>query len=87
MIVQFIDFFRNRMKMTIRLCYGVLLFWVIFDILLGFAGEKEHAHTWVEVYFPGWWALFGFVSCTLIIYISKWFGHLGIMTREDYYDE
>jgi hypothetical protein len=22
----------------------------------------------------------------LIIILSKWFGHLGIMTREDYYD-
>ncbi len=33
------------------------------------------------------WSVFGFVSCVAIIFISKWYGHLGIMTREDYYDD
>lgn len=87
MIVQFIDFFRNRMKMTIQLSYGVLVLLVIIDIILGLTGGKHHAHTWVEHYIPGWWSMFGFVSCTLIIFVSKWYGHLGIMTREDYYDD
>ena len=54
MIVQFIDFFRNRMQMTIRLSYGVLVLLVIIDIILGLAGGKHHAHTWVEHYIPGW---------------------------------
>ena len=26
-------------------------------------------------------------AASLIILFSKWYGHLGIMTREDYYDE
>ncbi|HIP82386.1 MAG TPA: hypothetical protein EYH19_02235 [Desulfocapsa sulfexigens] len=87
MIVQFIDFFRNRMKMTIRLSCGLLVLLVIIDIILGLIGGKHHAHTWVEHYIPGWWSIFGFVSCTLIIFLSKWYGHLGIMTSEDYYDD
>ena len=36
--------------------------------------------------FPGFWAVFGFGACVLIILVSKLYGHLGIMTREDYYD-
>jgi len=43
-------------------------------------------HTFVER-IPGFWAAFGFVACVVIIIVSKWFGHLGIMTREDYYDD
>ena len=36
---------------------------------------------------PGFWSLFGFVACILIILISKWIGHLGIMQDENYYNE
>lgn len=38
-------------------------------------------------HFPAFWSIFGFVACTLIIFLSKWFGHAGIMQREEYYDE
>jgi hypothetical protein len=36
---------------------------------------------------PGFWSLFGFIACVLIIIISKWIGHLGLMQDESYYDE
>jgi hypothetical protein len=36
---------------------------------------------------PGFWSAFGFLACTLIILLSKLFGHAGIMKPEDYYDE
>lgn len=81
MIVKFIDFFRDRLKATIRCCYGVLALLVFMDIFV----DKSHAHTWPEK-IPGFWSVFGFITCVLIIVISKWYGHLGIMTREDYYD-
>ena len=48
--------------------------------------DKEHAHTRRNI-FPAFWAVFGFIGCVLIIILSKWFGHAGIMQREDYYDE
>jgi len=35
----------------------------------------------------GFWSVFGFLGCVVIIIVSKWFGHAGIMQREDYYDE
>ncbi len=82
MLVKFIDFLRDRLKTVIRLCYAGLALVVAWDL---FFVDKHHAHTAPE-HWPGFWAVFGFISCVLIIIISKWFGHLGIMTREDYYD-
>lgn len=83
MIVRMIDFLRDRLKLVIRLCCGLLGLLVVWDALLL---DKSYAHTAAEK-LPGFWALFGFVACVLIIFISKWYGHLGIMTRENYYDE
>lgn len=81
MIVELIDYLRDRLPTVIRMCYFGLAALVIIDIFV----DKHHAHTWVE-HIPGFWSLFGFVACVAIIIISKWFGHQGIMTREDYYD-
>jgi drug/metabolite transporter (DMT)-like permease len=83
MIVKFIDFFRDRLGTTVRACLGLLALLVLADALLV---SKEHAHTFVER-IPGFWAVFGFAACVLIVIVSKWFGHQGIMTREDYYDD
>lgn len=84
-LVQLIEFFRKRLKTVVRACYVVLLLLVVVDAL-PFVVDKHHAHTEPE-HLPGFWAVFGFVACTLIIFLSKWYGHAGIMTREDYYDE
>ena len=83
MIVNIIEFFRARLKATIRVCLVALAALVVWDALFV---SKEHVHTFVER-IPGFWAAFGFVACVVIIIVSKWFGHLGIMTREDYYDD
>ena len=83
MIVNIIEFFRARLKATISVCLVVLAALVVWDALFV---SKEHVHTFVER-IPGFWAAFGFVACVVIIIVSKWFGHLGIMTREDYYDD
>ena len=83
MIVNIIEFFRARLKATIRICLVMLAVLVVWDALFV---SKEHVHTFVER-IPGFWAAFGFVACVVIIIVSKWFGHLGIMTREDYYDD
>lgn len=82
MIVKFIDFFRDRLKLVVRLSYVALALLVLWDWLFV---DKHHAHTSPE-HWMGFWALYGFIACVLIIFISKWYGHLGIMTREDYYD-
>ena len=82
-LVSLIEFLRNRLKAVIWISCGVLALLVIADALLV---NKEEAHTRVE-HIPGFWSLFGFVACVLIVILSKWYGHSGIMTREDYYDQ
>ena len=82
MILKLIDFLRDRLTLVIRLSYVGLALVVALDVLFV---SKEHAHTAVE-HIPGFWAVFGFIACVVIIIVSKWFGHRGIMTREDYYD-
>ena len=81
-LVQLIEFLRNRLQTVVYLCYGIIALVVLIDIFLV---HKEHAHTEVEK-IPGFWAIFGFVACVLIIIVSKWFGHAGVMVREDYYE-
>lgn len=82
-LIQFIEFIRSRLKKVVKICLGVLGLLVLADVIFV---HKEHAHTWIER-IPGFWALFGLLGCMIIIILSKAFGHLGIMTREDYYDE
>lgn len=82
-LVQIIEYLRRRLKPLIWVCAGVLGLLVLVDALLV---DKEHAHTAVE-HLPAFWSFFGFLACVAIVLLSKWFGHAGIMTREDYYDE
>jgi hypothetical protein len=82
-LVQVIEFLQKRLKTVVRISLAVLAALVLTDVLLV---GKEHAHTAVERV-PAFWAVFGFVGCAALILVSKWFGHAGIMQREDYYDE
>lgn len=84
-LVKLIDFLRDRLPTVIKVGYGVLGLLILLELIPGVV-DKHHAHTAAE-HLPAFWAAFGFVACTLIIFVSKWFGHAGIMTREDYYDE
>lgn len=59
-------------------------------LVLTFASDffvhRDHAiYIWDKI--PGWGAFYGFISCVLIIIVSKFIGHQGgIMKKEDYYD-
>jgi hypothetical protein len=84
-IVEIIEYVRRRKRKLMWLSLAALL---VLDLLdtIPLIVDKKHAHTSVEV-MPAFWSLFGFIGCVLIIRISKWFGHAGIMQREDYYDD
>jgi len=84
-LVKLIEFLRKRLKAVVWVSYAVLAALVLMDAL-PFIVDKEHAHTEAE-HLPGFWSIFGFIACTLIIFLSKWYGHAGIMQPEDYYDE
>ena len=65
------------------------------------AAGEEHAEAvhgfWAHLYhiaetMPVFWSVFGFIACVLIVYVSKWYGHLHvgrtqIMAPEDFYHE
>lgn len=80
-----IEFLRARLKTVVWVCLILLALLLVVDAIPGVV-DKEHAHTGLERW-PAFWAVFGFAGCVLIIIVSKAFGHAGIMTREDYYDE
>ncbi len=82
-LVKIIEFLRNRLKTVVWVCIGVLAVLVLLDVVFV---DKEHAHTVMER-LSGFWAVFGFLGCAVLILASKAFGHAGIMQKEDYYDE
>ena len=82
-IVQLIDFLKKHLKVVIVGCLVLLALLVIGDALFV---DKEHAHTPIEHYI-GFWSAFGFLACLIIIFVSKGFGHRGIMQDEDYYGD
>ena len=84
-LARLIEFLRNHLKTVVRLCLAVLALLVLVDAIPAVV-DKEHAHAFVER-LPGFWAVFGFVGCVVLIIASKAFGHAGIMQPEDYYDE
>ena len=82
-LVKLIEFLRRRLQAVCWICAALILALIGWDIFLV---DKEHAHTAAE-HWPLFWSVFGFLGCAVIIFASKAFGHAGIMTREDYYDE
>lgn len=84
-LLRIIQFLRDNLRAVIRIALAALALLVLLDAIPAIV-DKEHAHTAAE-HFPGFWAAFGFVGCVILIIASKWFGHLGIMQPEDYYDE
>lgn len=66
-----------------KLSYVGLVLVVIADFLV----HRDHAiYIWDKL--PGFGALYGFVSCVLIILVSKFIGHqCGVMQDEDYYND
>jgi len=82
-LAKFIEYLRNRLKTVVWCCLGVLALVALSDALFV---SKAHAHTAIE-HIPAFWSLFGFVGCALIVILSKWYGHAGIMKPEDYYEQ
>ena len=82
-LAKLIEFLRNRLKTVIWVSCAVLVLLAVTDMI--FVGHSE-AHTAAE-HVPAFWSIFGFLGCVAIILLSKWYGHLGIMTREDYYED
>ncbi len=71
-----------RTKVAKRLAYGALVLLIVVDFII----PRHEIHFFGDK-IPGFWSLFGFIACVLIIIVSKWIGHMGLMKNENYYDE
>ena len=84
MIGRIVAFFGDEAFATERrrLLHVALALVVAGDFLV----SREHAeYLWDRL--PGWSAAYGFGSCVLLIFVSKFLGHrCGLMRREDHYD-
>ena len=71
-----------RSKAAKRIAYGALIILIIVDFII----PRHEIHFFGDK-IPGFWSLFGLIACVLIIIVSKWIGHMGLMKDENYYDE
>ena len=79
-IVKVIEILQN--KAAKRIGYIALMLIIVADFFI----PRNKIH-FIGDTIPGFWSLFGFIACIMIILISKWIGHLGIMQDENYYNE
>jgi len=79
-LLKIIEVFRT--KTIKKIAYATLILIIVIDFFI----PRHEVHFFGDQ-IPGFWSLFGFVACILIILISKWIGHLGIMQDENYYNE
>jgi hypothetical protein len=84
-LAQILEALHQRWSLLVKLFILVLALLVVVDAIPALV-DKEKAHTTAER-LPGFWSVYGFFSCVLIVYVSKWFGDIGIMRREDFYDD
>ena len=71
-----------RSKAAKRIAYGALIILIVVDFII----PRHEIHFFGDK-IPGFSSLSGFIACVLIIMVSKWIGHLGLMQDENYYDE
>ena len=71
-----------RSKAAKRTAYVALIILIVVDFII----PRHEIHFFGDKV-PGFWSLFGFIACVLIIIVSKWIGHMGLMQDENYYDE
>ena len=71
-----------RTKTVKKFAYGILVFLVAADFII----PRHEIHFFGDK-IPGFWSLYGFISCVLIIVVSKWLGHHWLVRDEDYYDK
>lgn len=70
------------MKTWHWIALGVL---TVISLILEFVFLADYdSHWWNTI--PGFYIYWGFLSCVVIIYVSKWLGKLLIFRSEEYYD-
>ena len=74
--------YKLRTQKVKKFAYGLLVLLILVDFII----PRPEIHFFGDK-IPGFWSLFGFISCALIIVVSKWLGQHWLMRDEDYYDK
>jgi len=81
-IGKFLEFLVSKTKTLRWIMFGILAVLVILDVIIP---AKYERFPWDGI--GGFGAVYGFVSCVLIIVVSKALGYALLYRPEDYYDE
>jgi hypothetical protein len=72
----------DKPRNVTRLLRGFYLVCIIL-LILDFVLHRHVIHSWENI--PGFYAIFGFVACVLLVLIAKEMRKV-VMRKEDYYD-
>lgn len=66
-----------------RIHWAILAVITVGSVIGQFSTQDYH-HWWDMI--PGFYAIYGFVGCIVIVKVSKWFGKRVVFRDEEYYD-
>jgi hypothetical protein len=75
----------KRFRKIKRIFYISLVLIAVAEIAVIYVFHLGHGHFFFEN-LPAFGSVYGFISCVLIIVVSKFLGHKWLMKKEDYYD-
>ena len=79
---EILEFIASKTRILRWVMFGILALLVILDML---TPSKYQRFPWDDI--GGFGAIYGLVSCVLIIVVSKALGYALLYRREDYYDD
>jgi short subunit fatty acids transporter len=82
-MIRLLEYLSENSRVLRFLLYGAAVIILIWSVSV----DTSHAHTWAEKYIPGFWSLFGFVSCLVLVFVSGWLAKAGLSREEGYYDD
>ncbi len=75
-----------RLKWLKLVFYVTLVLVAVAEVVLPIVLHDEAHHHFAFEGWPAFGSAYGFVSCVLIILVSKFIGKLWLMRKEDHYD-
>ena len=75
-----------RLKRLKLVFYATLALIAAAEVILPIAFHDEAHHHFAFEGWPAFGSAYGFVSCVVIILVSKFIGKLWLMRKEDHYD-
>ncbi|MEK6693007.1 MAG: hypothetical protein AABY44_06235 [Nitrospirota bacterium] len=75
----------DNFKIAKKIFYICLILIALIEIAVVYLFHLGHGHFWFEN-LPAFGTTYGFISCILIIVVSKFLGKKWLMKKEDYYD-